>query len=346
MKRFKKKPTIQDVAERAGVGLGTVSRVLNGHPSVRAETRARVLRAMEELGYTPNPHARRIAGGRSYTVSVLLPFVATEFYRRLLEGIEEVLLSRRYDLALFPILSQARLERYLESSTLAYLTDGLILASYDLTELFEGGRLPTERPVVLVDAESPNYDSVFLDNRLGGYLAGAHLARFPGPIFAIKVEEEPDRVFRRTVFAERMEGFLEALREAGRPFPEGHLYISRLSREGGRLALRHFLEKASPPLNVFAGADTLALGVLEEAERLGLAPGREVRILGFDGHPFTQELGLSTVAQPVEAMGIRAAQLLLERMEGYAGPPRAVRFEPTLVERASTATPEGLALLP
>jgi DNA-binding LacI/PurR family transcriptional regulator len=343
---MKKKPTIHEVAARAGVGLGTVSRVLNNHPAVRPETRARVLRAMEELGYTPNPHARRIAGGRSYTVSVLLPFVATEFYRRLIEGIESVLLEKRYDLALFPILSQARLKRYLESTTLAYLTDGLILASYDLTELFGEGRLPTERPVVLVDARNPRYDSVYLDNRLGGRLAGAYLARFPGSIFAIKVEEEPDRAFRHTVFSERMAGFLEALKEAGRPFPEDHLYVTRLSAEGGRLALRHFLEKASPPLNIFAGADQVALGVLEEAQRLGLTLGKEVRVLGFDGHPFAEEVGLSTIVQPVEAMGARAAQLLLERMQGYGGPPREVRFEPTLVERASTGTPPEASYLP
>lgn len=342
----KKKPTIHEVAARAGVGLGTVSRVLNNHPAVRPETRARVLRAMEELGYTPNPHARRIAGGRSYTVSVLLPFVATEFYRRLIEGIEGVLLEKRYDLALFPILSQARLRRYLESTTLAYLTDGLILASYDLTEHFEEGRLPTDRPVVLVDARNPRYDSVYLDNLLGGRMAGAYLARFPGAIFAVKVEEEPDRAFRHTVFAERMQGFQEALRAAGRPFPQEHLYTTRLSQEGGRLALRYFLEKTSPPLNVFAGADQVALGVLEEAERLGLTLGKDVRILGFDGHPFTEEVGLSTIAQPVEAMGARAAQLLLERMQGYAGPPREVRFEPTLIERASTGTPPAAPYVP
>ncbi|MBW6394766.1 substrate-binding domain-containing protein [Thermus sp. SYSU G05001] len=342
----KKKPTILEVAARAGVGLGTVSRVLNNHKAVRPETRARVLKAMEELGYTPNPHARRIAGGRSYTVSVLLPFVATEFYRRLVEGIEGVLLEKRYDLALFPILSQARLRRYLESSTLAFLTDGLILASYDLSEHFEGGRLPTDRPVVLVDAKNPRYDSVFLDNFLGGHLAGEYLARFPGPIFAVKVEEEPDRAFHHTVFAERLAGFREALKAAGRPFPEEHLYTTRLSQEGGRLALRYFLEKASPPVNIFAGADQVALGVLEEAERLGLTVGKEVRVLGFDGHPFTEEVGLSTIAQPVEAMGARAAQLLLERMQGYAGSPRAVRFEPLLIERASTRTSPAVPYLP
>ncbi|WP_038047300.1 substrate-binding domain-containing protein [Thermus caliditerrae] len=342
----KRKPTIHEVAARAGVGLGTVSRVLNNHPAVRPETRARVLRAMEELGYTPNPHARRIAGGRSYTVSVLLPFVATEFYRRLIEGIEGVLLEKRYDLALFPILSQARLRRYLESTTLAYLTDGLILASYDLTEHFEEGRLPTDRPVVLVDAQNPRYDSVYLDNFQGGYLAGEYLARFPGAVFAVKVEEEPDQAFRHTVFAQRMAGFQEALRRAGRPFIPEHLYTTRLSQDGGRLALRHFLEKSSPPINVFAGADQVALGVLEEAERLGLTVGREVRVLGFDGHPFTEEVGLSTIAQPVEAMGAKAAQLLLERMQGYAGAPREVRFEPVLLERASTGTPPAAPYVP
>jgi LacI family transcriptional regulator len=143
-----------------------------------------------------------------------------------------------------------------------------------------------------------------------------------------------------------MAGFLEALKEAGRPFPEDHLYVTRLSAEGGRLALRHFLEKASPPLNIFAGADQVALGVLEEAQRLGLTLGKDARVLGFDGHPFAEEVGLSTIVQPVEAMGARAAQLLLERMQGYGGPPREVRFEPTLVERASTGTPPEAPYLP
>ena len=90
----------------------------------------------------------------------------------------------------------------------------------------------------------------------------------------------------------------------------------------------------------------MALGVLEEAVRLGLTPGKDVRVLGFDGHPFAEEVGLSTIAQPVEAMGARAAQLLLERMRGYQGPPREVRFEPVLVERASTGTPPAALYVP
>ncbi|WP_456476358.1 LacI family DNA-binding transcriptional regulator [Oceanithermus sp.] len=329
-------PTIADVARKAGVGIGTVSRVINNSPAVRPETRAKVQAVMEELGYVPNPHARRIAGGRSYTVSVLLPFVGTEFYLRLIEGIEEELGAQRYDLALFPLLSRKRLERFLNSSALAYHTDGLIVASYDLSERFPGGRLPTDRPVVMVDARSRAYDSAYLDNALGGRMAAEHLLELGGPIFAVQIEEELDRVFASTVFSSRLGGFREALAAAGRPLASEHLYRTRLSAEGGQMALQRFLSLAGPPLNVFAAADVVALGVAEEAERRGLVVGRDVRVLGFDGQPWTAERGLSTLEQPVEAMGRVAARMLIERLQGAQPEPRQHRFEPKLRIRAST----------
>jgi len=331
----KRKPTIHEVAYLSTVGIGTVSRVLNNHPSVRPETRARVLAAMEQLGYSPNPHARRVAGGRSYTVSVVLPFVATEFYTRLIEGIEGVLAQERYDTALFPLVSQNRLKRYLGSHTLAYQTDGLLIASYDLSELFPTHHIPTDRPVVLVDARSKRYDSVYMDNHLGGQMAAKYLGRFGGELFVVMVHEEIDDAFAHTVFAERLAGFQQVHRQ-GKKLRQDHIFLTRLSAEGGRLALQQFMQHHQPPYNIFAGADLLALGILEEAERQGLKVGKEVRILGFDGHPWTQTRRLSTLIQPVEEMGARAARMLLERIQGYRGAARAVRFEPELIERKST----------
>lgn len=331
----KRKPTIHEVAHLAKVGIGTVSRVLNNHPSVRAQTRARVLAAMSSLGYSPNPHARRVAGGRSYTVSLILPVISTEFYNRLLEGIEQVLSEERYEIALFPIFSPQRLQRYLESRSLAYQTDGLLVASQGLAHLLPDQKFPTERPVVLVDAYSPRYDSAYVDNRLGGRMAAQHLAQFPGELFAI-MQEALDEVMRHTVGQERVAGFREGLEQAGRELPDTHVFVSRFSAEGGRLALQHFMRQSDPPYNIFAGADLLALGVLEEAERQGLEPGVQLRLLGFDGHPWTEAKGLSTLAQPIEAMGAEAARLLLDRIRGYKGSPRARRFEPTLIVRQST----------
>lgn len=332
----RRKPTIHEVAHLAKVGIGTVSRVLNNHPSVRPETRSRVLAAMTRLGYSPNPHARRVAGGKSYTVSLVLPVASTEFYSRLLEGIEHILAEERYEIALFPILSPSRLDRYLQSRSLAYQTDGLLVSSQGLAHLLPDQKFPTERPVVLVDAFSPHYDSAFMDNRLGGQMAAQHLAHFPGAMFAIQVQEELDEVLKNTVSLERIEGFREGLQKAGKSLPSSHVFVSRFSAEGGRLALQHFMRLARPPYNIFTGTDLLALGVLEEAERRGLEVGEQIRLLGFDGHPWTTTKGLSTLAQPIEEMGAEAARLLMDRIRGYKGSPRAKRFEPTLIVRKST----------
>lgn len=249
----KRKPTIHEVAHLAKVGIGTVSRVLNNHPSVRAQTRARVLAAMSSLGYSPNPHARRVAGGRSYTVSLILPVISTEFYNRLLEGIEQVLSEERYEIALFPIFSPQRLQRYLESRSLAYQTDGLLVASQGLAHLLPDQKFPTERPVVLVDAYSPRYDSAYVDNRLGGRMAAQHLAQFPGELFAIQMQEELDEVMRHTVGQERVAGFREGLEQAGRELPDTHVFVSRFSAEGGRLALQHFMRQSDPPTTSLRG---------------------------------------------------------------------------------------------
>lgn len=332
----KRKPTIHEVAHLAKVGIGTVSRVLNNHPSVRPETRSRVLSTMTNLGYSPNPHARRVASGRSYTISLVLPVASTEFYSRLLEGIEHILAEEHYEIALFPILSPSRLERYLENRSLAYQTDGLLVSSQGLSYLLPDQRFPTERPVVLVDAYNTRYDSAFMDNRLGGVLAAQHLATFPGKIFAIQVQEELDLVLKNTVGLERIEGFREGLRIAGKPLLDSQIFVTRFSIEGGRLALQHFMRLAKPPYNIFTGADLLALGVLEEAERQGLEVGEQIRPLGFDGHPWTAAKGLSTLAQPIEEMGAEAARLLMDRIRGYRGSPRDRRFEPSLIVRQST----------
>jgi LacI family transcriptional regulator len=338
------KITIQDVAERAGVGVGTVSRVLNNHPSVRPATRARIMGAMDELGYTPNPHARRVAGGRSYTVSVTLPAVSTEFYVRLLDGIERALAAHRYDSALFPILSRERLTRYLSSNTLPYQADGLVLATHNLTELFAERKLPGGQPVVLVDVYSPDHDSAHLNNYLGGELAARHLAAFPGPIFALEVYQGLDEVFSSTVFAERLAGFRETLLALGRPFAADQALQISFSPDDARLAARQIIARAGKlapgeSLNIFAGADLLALAVLEEAERAGLCPGENLRLVGFDDHSWAAQRGLTTLHQPIEAMGAAAAELLIDRIEGFSGPARSVRFEPHLLARRSTLGP-------
>jgi LacI family transcriptional regulator len=336
------KQTIQQVAKQAGVGVGTVSRVLNNHPAVRPETRDRILAVMTEMGYTPNPHARRVAGGKSYTISIILPVISTDFYLRLLSGLEQTFEAHRYDSALFPLLGRERLERYLSSSTLAYQADGLVLVSHNLAELYKDGHLPTRQPVVMVDASSPHYDSVFLDNRLGGTLAARTLIGFEGSFHAMTVHQSLDDALSSSAFPERLTGFTSVLEAHGQTLAEGHAHVISFNLDSARAAAREILTRYKPPINIFAAADLLALGVMDEAERLGLEIGRDVRVIGFDDHPWTEARQLTTLHQPIEAMGAAAAELLMERLNGFDGPPRQVRFEARLIERGSTSVKSNL----
>lgn len=326
-----RKHTIQDVARLAGVGVGTVSRVLNNHTAVKEATRNAVLQAIADLDYTPNPHARRIAGGKSYTISVLLPIVTTEFYVRLLNGLETAFQEARYDVAIFPLMDKARLERYLGSHTLAYQADGLVMASYNLTSLFQERHTRTEQPTVLVDAHANNVDCAYMDNTAGGRIAGDYLLRFEGPIYAVWVETELDKIFTTRVFEERRSGFMAALQQAGRPL--GREYKSSFDTLAARSVASRLLANAEFPCSVFASADLLAGALLDEMELRGLRPGVDVRVVGFDNQPWAEKRGLTTLHQPVESMGYEAASLLLSRLNDYNGPPRARRFMPQLMIR-------------
>lgn len=328
-----RKPTIQDVARLAGVGVGTVSRVLNNHTAVKDATRTAVLKAIADLDYTPNPHARRIAGGKSYTISVLLPLVTTEFYVRLLNGLENAFQAARYDVAIFPLMDQARLERYLGSHTLAYQADGLVMASYNLTGLFRERNRRNHQPMVLVDAHAEDVDCAYMDNTAGGRLAGEYLAQFEGPIYSIWVETELDQLFTTRVFDERRAGFVAALSAAGRSLDQE--FKSSFDTLAARSIASRLLAQATFPCNVFASADLVAGALLDELELRGLRAGEDVRVIGFDDQPWAEQRGLTTMHQPVESMGYEAATLLLSRLADFNGPPRARKFMPQLVVRGS-----------
>lgn len=326
--------TIEDVAKLSGVSTGTVSRVLNGSLNVRPATRQQVLDVIERLKYQPSVHARRTAGAKAYTVSVILPMIETEFYARLVEGIERKLRSQWHVPVISPVFSRERVASLRQPNIPAYDADGIILCSLLPERLYPSGHFPTARPAVLVDSYSPAYDSVYLDNEYGGYLAGRRLAQYKGDIHVISVQEYAESPLAG-VFRHRLQGFRRALEEAGRELPDDHVHAYDFSWSAGCLATRDILQRSKPPVNIFALCDLLALGVIEEAARASLDLGKAVRVIGFDDHSWTAELGLTTVHQDIEEMGEAAAGLLLERLNGDKSPVREVRFTPRLVVRKS-----------
>ncbi|MFC3719805.1 LacI family DNA-binding transcriptional regulator [Deinococcus metalli] len=326
-------PTIHDVAIRAGVGAGTVSRVLNRHPKVSDAVRARVTQAIHDLKYTPNPHARQFAGGRSYSIATVLPVVATDFYLRLLTGLEDTCHAAHYDTALFPLLSQERLARLLTPGSLVGQADGLVMVTYDLTEMFDPSATQIRQPVVLANAFTPKLDCAYVDNHLGGRLAGEHAVTRPGELYAIWVATDLDALFSTRVFKDRRAGFHDVVTAAGRSIR--HEMFTRYDSLAIHQAVCALLDDAVFPCTVFAAADQIAAVMLDEAGRRALRVGEDLRIIGFDDHPWSAERGLTTVHQPVGQMGAEAGRLLLSRLNGYSGPPREARLAPHLVVRAT-----------
>jgi LacI family transcriptional regulator len=330
------KVTILDVAREAGVVPSTVSRVLNGYPDVSEETRARVLEVIKQLGYKPNRAARVFRTGRTQTISVILPMVGTDFYTRLVNTIDNELAQYDYDAALFPLLSQRRLERYRDPTALPYHADGLIIVSLNPDSLFPNGDIPGGIPTVLVDIYHPRYDTVTVDNVKGGYLVGQHLAARPAETFAIMVKERFDTPFASGVFRDRLIGFKQALLDAGQKLPDENVITVEFSWDGGRIAIREILNRYSGPLNIFASCDLLARGVMDELGYRGLTVGEEIRLVGFDDQPWAADYGLSTVRQPIEAMGAFAVSLLFRRMSAPDQKPTHQVFEPQLIVRQSS----------
>jgi DNA-binding LacI/PurR family transcriptional regulator len=334
--------TIADVAAQAGVGLGTVSRVLNGSPKVRESTRARVLAAIELLEYRPNPLARGLSRGRCQTLGVVVPFFTHASAVERLRGVVAALDESRYDLVLFNVESPVHRDQHLASITGRDRADGLLVLSLpipkrDLERLTAAGV-----PVVLVDTRGGAVPAVVTDDVQGGRLATQHLVDLGHTSIAF-IGDDPKNTFGFTSSVQREHGYGAVLAEAGLPFrPE-------LVRHGGhdrgvaeRLA-GELLDRDDPPTAVFASSDVQATGVLAAAAARGLDVPGDLSVVGFDDIEVSAFIGLTTVHQSLFESGQLGARLLLDAVAGKA-PPAVEHVLPlALVERATTAEPRGVA---
>ena len=320
------KPKLQDVARVAGVGTSTVSRVLNDHPNISGRSRQRVLEAIEALGYTPDLNARTFRSGQTHAVSVLLPNTGTRFFETLIGAAYAVLAAAGYDVALFPLLGSAPTRRHRDPLALMYRADALLIASQHPDDLYEG-RPPFQKPIVLVDMHHPGYHSVYFDNLAAGRLAAEQALTYDCPLVFLDAADQPG-LPGSPVFAERRNGMLRCLTERGiRPWQT--LTVSS-SHQGFRDAAQ-VLVQAPRPFVVLAMSDGLALGLHRVLHDGGLRRGADYRMVGVDGSAEALSAGIDSVAQPIEAMGQRAGEVLLSAIRGELPGLVRQRFQPSLL---------------
>jgi DNA-binding LacI/PurR family transcriptional regulator len=335
--------TIADVATRAGVGVATVSRVLNGHSNVRSTTRERVLEAIEALNYRPSPLARNLSLRRTHVIGVVVPFFTSPSAVERVRGVATALARSPYDLMLFDIESEDRREHAFQLFDRGDRSDGLLIISLIPPDQ-EVERLHSARlPVVLIDAPHPAFASIVVDDVNGGELATTHLVELGHRRIAFLGDKSPDP-FRFASSRDRTRGYERALTRAGIELRPELVREGTQSHHVARSTAIDLLRLPERPTAVFAASDTQALGVLEAARILGLRVPEELSVVGFDDIDIAAYVGLTTVRQPLFESGRRGGELLLQMLAGAGqqlGAEHAELLPLELVIRSTTAPAPG-----
>jgi DNA-binding LacI/PurR family transcriptional regulator len=328
--------TIRDIAREAGVSTATVSRALRGLSNVDPVTVAKVNAVADRMDFVVSPAASRLASGRAGSVAVITPFVARWYFSHILSGVERVLQRSDLDLLLFSVGDPgeehaAPPHRKLRRRVDAFLVVALEPDSPDVRELFD-----FELPVVLIGTSQHGVSHVAIDDVHGARVATQHLLnRGHQRIGIISGRPLPCPL---TPERDRFSGYQQALLAAGQPVKPDLIASGMFTVAGGEAAMAELLSQPDPPTAVFAMSDEMAFGALGALRSHGLVAGKDVSVVGFDGHELAPMLDLTTVVQPVGEIGAQAAQCLLDQLRQGPAEPRHVQLSTRLVVRGSSGS--------
>ena len=326
-------PTIYDVASAAGVSISTVSRVLNTHKAVNDATRARVLSAIESLGYFPKAEARVRALKETRRIGVITPsFTAPSFVQRL-RGIASALAPNNYELVIYTVDSTERVREYLE--TLPFLShhlDGLILISLDFKDDLAAKLIKFGLETVLIEYPQRLLSSVEIDDISGGRMGTEYLIKKGYRNIAFTGDFALPEYGVRSI-ANRLAGFKIAMAEAGIQTPDEYIRPIPFDIESTRQQIRDLLSMTKRPDAIFAATDIQAMGVLKAARDKGMKVPDDLAVIGFDDLDMADYIDLTTIRQHLDESGRIAVELLLSRLADSRRPVQHVHLPLEIVER-------------
>ena len=331
-----KKPTIYDVADRSGVSISTISRVLNAPQKVHPATRDRVMAAIDQLEFVPKAEARARALRHVNRIGVLTPFFTAPSFVQRLRGAASALSSANYELVIYPVDSVEHLQGHISSIPIRQNVDGLIVMSLALHErdarrLYENGM-----ETVLIEHFHASLNSIVIDDVQGGRLAARHLIEKGHKRIAFLGDIGPLEKYAIHPVKSRLQGFRETLEEAAISLPRRYVVQAVHTAESSQRAACELLGLRQRPTAIFAAADIQAISVLKEARRMKMRIPDDVAVMGFDDIDLAAYMELTTIRQPLDESGKLAAKILLS---GLADPNRTlqhVQLPLTLVERSTT----------
>lgn len=328
------RPTMKDVAALAGVAIKTVSRVMNGEPTVAPDIAARVHDAAAKLGFRPNLTASSLRRGdrRTATIGLLLEDVANPFSAALLRAVENQARQRGVQILIGSLDEDADRERELAISLIDRGVDGLVIvpAARDQSYLLAELRLGT--CVVFLDREPRllEADAVVSGNQAGASAAIEHL-RSGGHE---RIAYLGDRLSIDTA-AQRFAGYRQVLERAGLPVEESVIRHDLRTSEAAMRAAAEIIALPDPPTALFTSQNLVTIGAVKALRQAGLQ--HTMALVGFDDFPFADVLdpGVTVVIQDTARLGLLATQLLFARLDGDQAPPRTHVIDTSIIMRGS-----------
>ncbi len=328
--------SIATVAAEAGVGVGTVSRVLNGSDQVSEATLKRVLGTIERLDYRPLRSASSLSKGRTDAVGILVSVITRPSVMARLVGVIDVLSDAGLDAVVFNVENRAQLERHLSSIIDQRRVDGIIAISL---------RIPKERitrirklaiPLVLVDNSLPNLPCVYIDDVAGGKMATEHLLSLGHRRIGF-IGDNARSDLGMSASENRYAGYLMALEAAGIG-PDFDLVARgpHSSEAAAVLASALFELGKRRPTAIFASSDTLAVGVIKEAQQHRLKIPDDLAVIGYDNLEVSSILDISTVNQPLLESGTKGASMMVSLLNGEIAKPHREELVLDVVPRGSS----------
>ncbi len=333
MERYLPLITIKEVSQLANVSQSTVSRALNGHPTVKEANRKKVFDAIEKLGYKPNAFAQALASSRSNSIGMLVGSLDGPFYGPLMHNVETSIRENNNHLIVTSGLESHSRELDSVNFLRSKQVDGLIVHSDMMSDDELIDVIEQTPATILLNRYIPEVADrcIFIDNELGGYIATKHMLELGHTKIAC-ITGQLSKIDSR----DRLQGYRNALFEYGIAYDANLVVEGRFDHVGNHEAARRLLDRDTDITAVFCQNDNIALAVYDVATERGIEIGKGLSVVGFDNDNYSQHIRpkLTTVNFPVQEMGREAAQAVvaLVRKEQY---PLKCKLTPELVIRDS-----------
>jgi LacI family transcriptional regulator len=310
-----KEVTIYDIAEALKVSPATVSRGLKNHPGIRKDTKKRILDTARKMGYQHNKFASNLRRKNTNTIGVIIPRLNSYFMSTVIAGMEKVANASGYNLIISQ--SQESFKKEIASVTTMFNSriDGMMISlAYDTrnTDHFED-LIKKQIPLIFFDRviEHPECTSIVIDNKKAGYDATSHLLEQ-----GCKRIVHVDGNVNRNVYADRLEGYKQAISERGIAFDPELVISNKLTDQTSSEAAEYIMGLKKRPDGIFTANDTSAVACIRELKLAGVRVPDDIAVVGFNNDPISRviEPNLTTIDYPGQEMGEIAATTLISKL--------------------------------